>query len=201
MRALRIKTPLSEETVRKISIGDILFLSGVLVTMRDHAHSRLLKLSQKGMYAPVEAKGLAVYHCGPLAKRDGGKWTIIAAGPTTSMRMEAFTSEMFRITGARVIIGKGGMGPKTALALKEHGAVYCDFTGGAAVLAAQSVKEVIGVKWLDLGMPEAVWVLRVENFGPLLVSMDSKGENLRATFAHSARSSHRGDIALSTLVS
>jgi tartrate dehydratase beta subunit/fumarate hydratase class I family protein len=72
------------------------------------------------------------------------------------------------------------MGSSTGMALKKYGAVYCDFPGGAAVLAASKIKKVLDVKWLDLGLPEAVWVFRVENFGPLVVSMDSHGGNLRS---------------------
>ncbi|MCC6056365.1 MAG: fumarate hydratase C-terminal domain-containing protein, partial [Desulfurococcaceae archaeon] len=71
-----------------------------------------------------------------------------------------------------------GMGKKTAEACVKYGAVYVTYTGGAAVLAAQSIKRVIDVHWLDLGIPEAVWVLEVENFGPLVVAIDSTGRNL-----------------------
>ncbi len=122
--------------------------------------------------------GLPLYHCGPLVKRTNNEWTVLAAGPTTSMRMEAFEDEVIKNFGVRLVIGKGGMGEKTSMAMKEHGAVYGAFTGGAAVLASRLIKKVKNVEWLDLGVPEAVWTFEVDKFGPLIVCMDSHGNNL-----------------------
>ncbi len=85
-----------------------------------------------------------------------------------------------RIAGFEIIaeIGKGGMGAKTLNALKEVGAVYCSFTGGCGALAAKGLKEVRAYLWDDLGMPEALWVITAEEFGPLLVTMDSHGKSI-----------------------
>ncbi len=124
--------------------------------------------------------GSPLYHCGPLVKKTDGEWTVLAAGPTTSMRMESFEDEVIRNLGVRLVIGKGGMDEKTSKAMKEHGAVYGAFTGGAAVLASRFIKRVKNVEWLDLGMPEAVWTFEVDKFGPLIVCMDSCGNNLYA---------------------
>ncbi len=172
-----LKTPLSEEDVRKLRVGDIVYLSGLIVTARDAAHSRALELLNKGEKLPIDLKGLAVYHCGPVVQKKDDKWIIVAAGPTTSARMETYEAEFIEKTGVRMIIGKGGMGSKTAEACKKFGAVYAMFTGGAAVLASGAMKEVVGVEWLDLGVPEALWIIKVENFGPLMITIDSTGEN------------------------
>ncbi|MFX0107250.1 MAG: FumA C-terminus/TtdB family hydratase beta subunit, partial [Candidatus Hodarchaeota archaeon] len=115
---------------------------------------------------------------GPVAWQKDGKWQIVSAGPTTSIRMELFEDEFLRKYKARIIIGKGGMGEKTLAALKEVGAVYCSFTGGCGALAAKGLKEVRAYEWSDLGMPEALWVITAEEFGPLLVTMDSHGNSM-----------------------
>ena len=100
----------------------------------------------------------------------------IGKGPST--RMEMFQDRFIEAFKVRVVIGKGGMGGRTAEAMKKYGAVYGAFTGGAAVLAAKAVKRIVNVEWLDLGMPEALWVLEAEDFGPLIVAIDSSGNNL-----------------------
>ncbi len=92
--------------------------------------------------------------------------------------MEIFEDKVIENYGIRVIIGKGGMGEKTTEAMKEYGAVYGAFVGGAAVLAAKAIKEVKDVAWLDLGTPEAFWILEVEDFGPLMIAIDTHGNNL-----------------------
>jgi L(+)-tartrate dehydratase beta subunit len=94
------------------------------------------------------------------------------------MRMEDLTAEFIALTGLRVIIGKGGMGPKTAAACRTHGAIHCVFPGGCAVTAAALVEEIEAVHWRELGMPECLWVLRVREFGPLIVTIDTLGNNL-----------------------
>jgi fumarate hydratase subunit beta len=121
---------------------------------------------------------LAVFHCGPIVEKADGGWSVVAAGPTTSSRMDMFEDEFIKNFKVRVVVGKGGMGKKTADAMKRYGAVYGALTGGAAVLAAEAIKHVKGVEWSDLGMPEAMWILEVEDFGPLTVAIDTKGNNL-----------------------
>ncbi len=177
MTEYRLKTPLSEDDVRKLRVGDIVYLTGTIITARDAAHARALELLRKGEELPIDLRGLAVYHCGPVVQRRNGEWIIIAAGPTTSSRMEPYEAEFIERTGVRMVIGKGGMGAKTADACKKFGAVYAIFTGGAAVLASGAMKRVVRVEWLDLGVPEAMWVIEVEDFGPLMIAIDSTGEN------------------------
>lgn len=148
--------------------------------MRDQAHKRYVEYKKSGKFVPIDLNGSVIFHCGPLVRREEKAWVVLVAGPTTSKRMEPFTADLLKLSRVRVIVGKGGMGRLTLRALKKYGAVYCDFTGGAGVLAARSIKKVLDVKWLDLGLPEAVWFLEVKKFGPLIVSMNTEGNDLRA---------------------
>jgi fumarate hydratase subunit beta len=179
LAVFKLTTPISEEDVRKLRVNDVLYLSGTVITARDAAHKKMLELFQQGKSVPVDLEGLAVFHCGPIMKKENGRWVVVAAGPTTSTRMDQFEDELIRDLKVRVVIGKGGMGKRTADAMQKYGAVYGAFTGGAGVLAAKDVKSVRTVEWLqDLGMPEAMWVFEVEEFGPLTVAIDSHGNNL-----------------------
>jgi L(+)-tartrate dehydratase beta subunit len=170
-----LKTPIQSADVEQLETGDIVFLDGYLITCRDMAHRRLIDLS---MELPVDLDGLAILHAGPIVTKDGDGWKIVSIGPTTSMRMEVHEKEFIRETGVKLIVGKGGMGPNTVEGCAAHKAVHAVFPGGCAVLAASRVEEIERVEWLDLGMPEALWVLRVKDFGPLIISIDTKGNNL-----------------------
>jgi fumarate hydratase subunit beta len=178
MATYKLRTPISEEDVRKLKVNDVVYVTGTVVTARDQAHRRALEMVKEGKQIPIDLKGLAVFHCGPIVKKDGDKWVAVAAGPTTSTRMDIFEDEFIKAFGVRVVIGKGGMGKRTTEAMKKYGAVYGAFTGGAAVLAAKTIKNVPTVEWFDLGVPEAMWVFEVEDFGPLAISIDSQGNNL-----------------------
>jgi len=184
-----LKTPISENDVRKLRAGDVVYITGIIVTARDSAHKRALDLARSGKIEeiPIKLEGLAVYHCGPVVKKVGEEWKVVAAGPTTSRRMEKVEPEFIKTFKVRAIIGKGGMGPKTTEAMKEFGAFYGAFTGGAAALAAAAIKKVREVHWLDLGIPEALWVFEVENFGPLVVAIDSHGNNIYEDVMRNAR--------------
>jgi fumarate hydratase subunit beta len=178
MATYKLKTPIAEEDVRKLKVNDVIYITGTVFTARDSAHKRALDYYKQGKKMPINPQGLAVFHCGPIVKKENDKWTIVAAGPTTSTRMDLFEDEFIKSYEVRVVIGKGGMGKKTTDAMKKYGAVYGAFTGGAAVLAAKAIKNVKSVEWFDLGMPEALWILEVEDFGPLTVAIDSHGNNL-----------------------
>jgi len=178
MTVYKFKTPISEEEIRKLRVNDVLYVSGTMFTARDQAHKRALEYFKQGKPLPLNLEGLAVFHCGPIVKKKESGWTIVAAGPTTSTRMEIFEDEFIKNFKVRVIVGKGGMGKKTTEAMAKYGAVYGAFTGGAAILAAKAVKNVRSVEWLDLGMPEAMWILEVEEFGPLAIAIDSHRNNL-----------------------
>jgi len=178
MTVYKFKTPISEEEIRKLKVDDVLYVSGTMFTARDQAHKRALEYFKQGKQLPLNLEGLAAFHCGPIVKKKEDTWTIVAAGPTTSTRMEIFEDEFIKNFKVRVIIGKGGMGKRTTEAMAKYGAVYGAFTGGAAILAARAIRNVRSVEWLDLGMPEAMWILDVEEFGPLTVAIDSHGNNL-----------------------
>jgi fumarate hydratase subunit beta len=178
MAVCKLRTPISEEDVRKLKVNDVLYVSGTIVTARDQAHRRALEFFKEGKALPMNLEGLAVFHCGPVMSKNGDKWTAVAAGPTTSTRMDIFEDEFIKAFKVRVVIGKGGMGKRTTDAMAKYGAVYGAFTGGAAILAAKAIKNVKGVEWYDLGMPEAMWIFEAEEFGPLAVAIDSHGNNL-----------------------
>ncbi|MEM3445131.1 MAG: FumA C-terminus/TtdB family hydratase beta subunit [Thermoplasmata archaeon] len=179
-----LKTPLSVEDVQKLKLGDIVYLSGRIYTARDEAHIHILEELKKGGKIPIELEGMAIYHCGPIVKKIGeGKWEIVAAGPTTSSRMNSLEPEFIEKTKVRAIIGKGGMNKGVSDAMAKHGCVYLAFTGGAAILAARGLSRVEGVYLEELGMPEAVWILNAENFGPLVVGISARGENMFVNLA------------------
>ena len=145
-----LTTPISEEDARKLKVGDIVYVTGDHVyTARDEAHQRALEMHEKSEKPPVDFEGSVVYHVGPVAWQKEGKWQIVSAGPTTSIRMELFEDEFLRKYKARIIVGKGGMAGKTLDALKEVGAVYCSYTGGCGALAAKGLKEVRAFLWDD----------------------------------------------------
>lgn len=179
MPVFKFTTPISEEEVRKLKVNDVLYISGTIVTARDEAHKKALELYREGRQLPLDLRGSAVFHCGPIVKRQDDKWIVVAAGPTTSTRMDQFEDKFIEAFKVRVIIGKAGMGKKTTEAMQKYGAVYGAFTGGAAILAARAVERVRTVEWLqELGMPEALWVFEVAEFGPLTIAIDSHGKNL-----------------------
>ncbi len=172
-----LRIPVSKEEIKKLHVGDILYISGTVFTARDEAHKIMLETDVKNI--PFKPKDMALFHCGPLMKKEGEKWQVVSAGPTTSSRMEIFEDEFISKFGTNLIIGKGGMGKRTLESLKKYNGVYASYTGGAGALAAERIYEVEGVHWLEeLGMPEAVWVFKVKNFGPLVVSMDSHGKSI-----------------------
>ncbi len=173
-----LTTPIQNEELELLSIGDIIYLNGYLVSSRDDVHQRLIKQHKK---LPVDLAGKAIFHAGPIMQEiegQPGKYRVISIGPTTSMRMEKYEREFIAQTGLKLIVGKGGMGQNTVAACQEYKAIHAVFPGGCAVLAANCVEEVEAVEWLDLGMPEAMWVMRVKKFGPLIVSIDTRGNNL-----------------------
>ncbi len=171
-----LTTPIRDEDLKDLNVGDVVYLTGRLVTCRDVAHRRLI---EQGRELPVNLEGGAIFHAGPIVrKKDDGKFEMVSIGPTTSMRMEKFEREFIKQTGVKLIVGKGGMGPETAAGCQENTAVHAIFPGGCAVLAATQVEEIEDAHWQDLGMPETLWVNRVKEFGPLIISIDTKGNNL-----------------------
>ena len=171
-REVALRTPLDESAVRALTVGDVVLLSGRMFTGRDAVHAHLMKHDP-----PVDLRGAALYHCGPVVQKDGDGWKVTAAGPTTSIREEPYQADILKRYGVRAVIGKGGMGAKTLAGLKESGAVYLNAVGGAAQFYARCIEAVDDVSLLEFGTPEAMWHLRVKDF-PAVVTMDAHGNSL-----------------------
>jgi fumarate hydratase subunit beta len=175
----QLHTPVLKSDVEKLKAGDIVYLTGKLITARDKAHIRMAEYFSSGKPLPFSLEGAAIFHGAPIVRETDGGWEIVAIGPTTSARMNSLEPAVIR-HGARLIIGKGGMSADVLNALRDQGCAYLSMTGGAAVLGARMVRKVLGAEWKDLGLAEAVWILDVERFGPLTVTMDAHGEDLYA---------------------
>ena len=171
-REIPIQSPLSEDTVRSLKVGDVVLVSGRMFTGRDAVHAHLMKHDP-----PVDLRGSVLYHCGPVVVKEGDTWRVTAAGPTTSIREEPYQGEIIQRYGVRAVIGKGGMGAKTLAAMKASGAVYLNAIGGAAQFYARAITNVDGVSLLEFGTPEAMWHLTVNGF-PAIVTMDAHGNSL-----------------------
>jgi len=189
---LELTIPLSDEAIRNLKVGDPVGLSGVMMTGRDTVHKWMIdtfimktRQSQGDDLEVYEAikpllDSSVIYHCGPVVVGlETAEYRFVAAGPTTSTREEPYQGDVMRHFNIKGVIGKGGMGPKTLVACREVPGVYFHAIGGAASLIAQTVKRVLGVYKLDFGVPEAMWVIEVEDF-PVVVTMDSHGGSLHA---------------------
>jgi len=173
-REVILTPPLTEAQVRSLRVGDVVMINGEMFTGRDNVHAHLMKNPP-----PVDMSGTVLYHCGPVMLKEGERWIVKAAGPTTSSREEPYQAEVIRRYGVRAVIGKGGMGVKTLAALTECGAVYLNAIGGAAQYYARTVEQVLGVHWTEFGIPEAMWHIRVKGFAAI-VTMDAHGNSLHA---------------------
>ena len=171
-REVALSSPLDEGTVRSLKVGDVVLLSGRMYTGRDAVHAYLMKHDP-----PVVLQGAVLYHCGPVVKKEGDRWRITAAGPTTSIREEPYQADIIKRYGVRAVVGKGGMGGKTLQALEEYGAVYLNAVGGAAQFYARCIERTDGVSLTEFGTPEAMWHLWVRDF-PAIVTMDAHGNSL-----------------------
>lgn len=173
-----LNTPLSKEDVLNLKVGDMVLISGQIVTGRDKIHKFLVHKRPDKKDISFELHGGIIYHCGPIIKKVDDAYKLIAAGPTTSMRVEMYEAEVIKTYGIRGIIGKGGMGDKTLNAMKEQGCVYFHTISGAAAYLADRIKSVVdGWKIEEFGVPEAMWLLEVDDF-PTIVTMDAHGNSL-----------------------
>lgn len=181
-----ISTPLSDEVLRDLRVGDVFYLTGLLATARDRVHERIVVWRLK---PPIDLRGYAVMHAGPIVAPRASKLYCLSLGSTTSARFEKLIPGFMEATGVRLVIGKGGVSRDTARSIAKLGGVYAVFPGGCGALGASSVDEVLGVYWEDLGSAEALWVLRVRELGPLIVAVDSEGGNLVEDVLDAARAS------------
>lgn len=173
-----LRLPLSHADVMGLKVGDAVLLSGKVVTGRDKVHKFLCNERPDKKNVPFDLEGSAIYHCGPIIKKVDGSYVIIAAGPTTSMRVEMYEADVIKTYGIRGIIGKGGMGENTLNALRDNGCVYLHTISGAAAYLADRIKAITGGwKIEEFGETEAMWQLEIENF-PVIVTMDAYGNSL-----------------------
>ncbi len=177
---VRLTTPIPVDTLLSLRVGQQVLINGVIYTARDRLHRFMLHgMSEKGEM-PFNIEGGVLYHCGPVVKQTGDSFTVVAAGPTTSSRMDIYEPETIRRHGLRAIMGKGGMGDNTLKAMRENRCVYLNTINGAAVYLAERVKGIVGVwKLEEFGDAEAMWALDVEDF-PAIVTMDAHGDSLHS---------------------
>src|SRR5207253_206564 len=188
-REVVLTPPLTEAQMRALKVGDVVLITGDMYTGRDNVHKHLMKNPPPG-----DLQGAALYHCGPVMLKEGERWSVKAAGPTTSIREEPYQADVIRRFGVKAVIGKGGMGPKTLQACQEHGCVYLHAIGGAAQIYAQCVQSVGGVHLKQFGSPEAVWELHIKDF-PAVVTMDAHGRSLHQEVADESKSRLQGVLA------
>lgn len=168
--------PITNAQVEQMEIGDTVYLTGTIYTARDMGHLEIKKLLAAGKPLPAELSGRAIFHAGPVTRKVGDKWEMLVIGPTTSIRMEPH-AKMVGELGVKLIIGKGGMAKDSKEAYQTYKQAYLQAAPGCAVQLASGVKNISNVYWIENGMPEAMWELEVEKFGPLIVTMDSKGNS------------------------
>jgi fumarate hydratase subunit beta len=172
-RTIELSTPLSDQDVENLEIGDTVLVNGIIYTARDAAHKRLIDLLEAGQPLPMDLKGQIVFYVGPSPARPGR--VIGAAGPTTSYRMDPYAPQLLEL-GLKAMIGKGKRSPEVIAAMKAHKAVYLGAIGGAGALISQSIKAAEIIAYEDLG-PEAIRRLVVENL-PTIVINDCRGNDL-----------------------
>jgi tartrate/fumarate subfamily iron-sulfur-dependent hydro-lyase beta chain len=171
--------PVTKDVIESLKLGDIVYLSGLISTGRDQVHKRIIENTEKNIPIPADLeriRGGAIYHMGPIVKqRENGSFEIISGGPTTSARMNSLQVQVCQLLDIHFVIGKGGM---TISNWKDAQAVYLAFPGGVGALAAKFLKDIKSVVWMDLGVPEAAWIISVRDFGPFIVTIDCLGNRL-----------------------
>jgi fumarate hydratase subunit beta len=178
VKPIALNTPPSPTALRSLKAGDLVLLNGTIVTGRDKIHKYLVEERPPKDEIPFDLTGAVLYHCGPVMRKSGKGYEAVAAGPTTSIRVEMYEAAIIRAYGIRGIIGKGGMGENTMKALQETGSVYFQAVGGAAVYLAGRIRKTLDVWKLDeFGPTEAMWLFEVEDF-PVIVTIDSHGNNI-----------------------
>ena len=181
LEEVRLTTPVSAEAIAGLELGQVVYLDGVVYTGREGVYRRIL---DEGVAPPVDLKSLSNvnFHCSPAASvAEDGTCNVGAVTATASFRFAKWMARWFEVSGARVIIGKGGMPEADYKSVfVPAGAVYLVTVGyGTGALLGRGIKRVRAVHWLEeLGIAQALWVFEVENFGPLLVESDAQGNSL-----------------------
>ena len=176
-----LKTPVTEEDLEPLRIGDRIYLSGKLFTIRDLSHKRIGEYFKSGQKLPFGLSGEAIFHCGPILKKlDENAWQAVAAGPTSSSRFSPFVRPVLEYAGPKIIVGKGLVFREAYQAIVDNKAVYVLGVGGCAALYAAQIIKVLNNYWNEFGMVDAVWEFAVSEFGPLTVGIDLEGNNYMA---------------------
>ena len=177
----KLSYPFSEKAIRALKAGDAVSITGRIYTGRDKFH----KYFAEGGKLPVDFRDGALYHGGPVVVRGDRNvaasteaYSVVAAGPTTSVRENPYEPDFIAKTGVRIIIGKGGMDANTLAAMRKHGCVYVQAVGGGGAVYADAIGTAAGVSLLDeFGAAEAVWHFDVKDFRGV-VAMDAHGRSL-----------------------
>lgn len=171
-----IQTPLTEEKILDLKIGDMVYITGTIYTARDAAHKRMHEAMLAGEKLPIELQDSVIYYLGPSPAREGQ--VIGSAGPTTSSRMDKYTPFLLD-KGLRGMIGKGKRSEEVVSSMKKNHAVYFAAIGGAGALLSKCIKKSDIIAYEDLGT-EAIRRLEVEKL-PVIVVIDQEGNNLYET--------------------
>lgn len=170
---IKLKMPITEEAVRKLTCGDVVSISGTIYTGRDAAHKRLIECINSGKELPFDVDGQAIYYVGPTPSKPGE--VIGSAGPTTSYRMDDLTVPLLE-RGLRMMIGKGKRSKEVIEGMEKYGAVYLAAIGGAGAYISNSITKCEIIAYDDLGA-EAIRKLEVKDL-QLIVAIDSYGNNI-----------------------
>jgi len=176
----RLRTPIERAEVEKLELGDIVYVSGTVFTIRDLSHQRIAEYMDEGRVdeLPFDLKDKVVFHCGPIIETLGeGKWRAVSVGPTSSSRFSSFVTALLGAMGPRLIVGKGFLTEEAIEGLVSCGGAVLEAVGGCAALYAAQVREVANQYWPEFGMVDAAWEFRVEEFGPLSVEIDCRGNS------------------------
>jgi fumarate hydratase subunit beta len=168
-----IKTPLTDDVLREVKVGDKVAISGVLYAARDAAHKRLVELIERGDDLPFQLPGQVIYYVGPTPAKPG--YAAGSAGPTTSSRMDPYAPILIE-RGLKGMIGKGPRSEEVKEAMKKHGAIYLAAVGGAGALISKSIVKTEIIAYPELGA-EAVRRMEVKGF-PAIVAIDTFGNDL-----------------------
>lgn len=179
MNTYHIDTPVPKEKSDKLRAGDIVYLTGRIITLRDRSHRRIDEYARKGLKLPFQIKDRAILHCGPVIRYGQRKqWEAVSVGATSSSRFSPFVASLIKEFDSNIIIGKGNLFAEAVEVLKHHRAVFLLAVGGCAALYGSQVKKVVANHWEEFGMADSVWEFEMESFGPLCVGIDCMGNNL-----------------------
>ena len=184
MASHRLTFPAGEDEIRALRAGDEVIVDGHIIGIRDRTQIRIF---DQGQEPPIDLSGAMLLHTAPnVRKLADGRYEKICIGTTTSARMVRFTEGLGSSYGVRAICGKGGLPDEAIEPMQRLGMVYLAVVGGAAALETTQIEEIEEVAWEDL-MPECLWKLRVKDFGPLTVGIDSHGNSVYHDVQETAR--------------